>query len=243
MTLEKYEFSFRIQRLWNVCIGLCWHVEVRTGIWRPIPLKLLLAKEAEPKNRPGRATAGDWQQRGLSGAFQCFYRDILRGSGHAAMMHCQRLVGANQQSHSKGICLDKHSWIRDSFSWHHLTTGTVWSCKPTGTVTLVVLFMGYGCLHLNLSYLYYHVGSVVTYCGFLDAQTPGCSSGSRWVSHCTTALCVNLPHAAPLGDGESAAGTPCPQWSQNHGSSSRDLCSSCCRSPYNLCTVLHRQNL
>lgn len=86
-------------------------MEVRTGIRRPIPLVLLLAKEAEPQSRPGRATPGDWQQKELSAAFQCFYRAILRGCGHATMMHCQMLVGANLSTitFQKGICLDKCS--------------------------------------------------------------------------------------------------------------------------------------
>lgn len=102
---------------------------------------------------------------------------------------------------------------------------------------------------LSSPYLFYHVGSFVTHCGFLETWILESPSGSRWASRCRAGLSVALRHAAPLDDRESgvaeqsAVGTPCLQQCQTRVSGSRDLWSSCCRSPYNLCTRLHRRNL
>ena len=60
---------------------------------------------------------------------------------------------------------------------------------------------------------------------------------------------MTLVRDAPLGESESeaeeqsAAGTPSLQQDQNCVSDSRGLWSSCCCSPYNLCTLLHHRNL
>lgn len=79
-------------------------MEVRTGIQRPIPLVLLFAEGAEPKNRPGRAIPGDWQQKDLSAALQRFYRATLRGRGpwarsYDALSHAGRSQSVNGDVH------------------------------------------------------------------------------------------------------------------------------------------------
>ena len=85
------------------CKGENWYLRANSaGITPP--------EEAESQDRPGRAAAGVWQQQELSVSFQCFYRDILSGSGHATLIHCQMLVGANLSTIMfKGICPDKDS--------------------------------------------------------------------------------------------------------------------------------------